>query len=227
LTTLVVLQPSYLPWLGYFDQMRKADVFVWYDDVQFDKSGWRNRNRIKSSKGPLWLTVPVLHKGRGLQAINAIEIDNSKSWRRKHLLSIEQFYARAPFIESFVPRLAEILNQSWQRLVDLDIATTIWLASELGITTPRYRASQLEIDGDPNGRLIGLCHHFGADRYLSGDSARDYLDVPRFAAAGVKVNWHCYQHPSYSQLHGAFVPYLSALDLLLNIGPAAQSLFVN
>jgi WbqC-like protein family len=227
LTTLVVLQPSYLPWLGYFDQMRKADVFVWYDDVQFDKNGWRNRNRIKCPKGPLWLTVPVLHKGRGLQAINTIEIDNSKSWRRKHLLSIQQFYARAPFIESFVPRLAEILNQSWHLLVDLDIATTTWLACELGIKTRRYRASQLEIEGDRNGRLINLCHHFGANRYLSGGSARHYLDVSRFAAAGVEVNWHCYKHPDYFQLHGEFVPYLSALDVLLNVGPAAQSLFVH
>jgi hypothetical protein len=222
LTTLVVLQPSYLPWLGYFDQMSKADVFVWYDDVQFDKHGWRNRNRIKGPKGPLWLTVPVLHKGRSLQAIGAVEIDNRLSWSRKHLRSIEQLYARAPFSGTVLPRLTDILLRPWERLVDLDIATTDWLANEFAIGTPRHRASQLGIEGDRNTRLINFCRHFQATRYISGDAARDYLDVAQFAAAGIEVAWHAYQHPQYPQLHGNFVPYLSALDLLLNVGPAAN-----
>jgi WbqC-like protein family len=226
LTTLVVLQPSYLPWLGYFDQMSKADVFVWYDDVQYDKHGWRNRNRIKSPKGPLWLTVPVLHKGRALQPIDAVEIDNRLSWSRKHLRSLEQLYARAPFAGDVLPRLAEMLLRPWQRLVDLDIATTEWLASEFAIETPRYRASQMGVEGDRNTRLINFCRHFKATRYISGDAARAYLDVAQFAAAGIEVVWHAYQHPQYPQLHGEFIPYLSALDLLLNTGPAARELFV-
>jgi hypothetical protein len=225
-TTLVVLQPSYLPWLGYFDQMSKADVFVWYDDVQFDKHGWRNRNRIKGPKGPLWLTVPVLHKGRALQAIGAVEIDNRLAWRRKHLFSIEQLYARAPFSDSVLQRLTDILLRPWERLVDLDIATTEWLANEFAIRTPRHRSSQLSIAGDRNTRLIKLCHYFHATRYISGNAARDYLDVAQFAAAGIEVIWHDYQHPQYPQLHGDFIPYLSALDLLLNVGPAANELFL-
>jgi WbqC-like protein family len=225
-TTLAVLQPGYLPWLGHFDQMNKADVFVWYDDVQFDKNGWRNRNRIKSRTGPIWLTVPILQKGRAKQTINSAEIDNRQPWRRKHLLSVEQNYAGAPFINSVLPRLAEILNQSWQHIVDLDIATTDWLADEFAIVTPRYRASQLGIEGDRNGRLIDLCAHFQATRYLSGDAARDYLHVARFEAAGIEVLWHNYQHPSYPQIHGDFLPFLSALDLLLNCGPGgAQAIF--
>jgi hypothetical protein len=225
LTTLVVLQPSYLPWLGYFDQMSKADVFVWYDDVQFDKHGWRNRNRIKGPKGPLWLTVPVRHKGRTLQSINAVEIDNEKPWRRKHLLSVEQLYARAPFYAAAMPRFADILNQQSERLVDLCIATTEQLAIEFAIATPRHRASQLGVEGDRNGRLINLCRHFKATRYISGDAARDYLDIDQFSAAGIEVVWHSYQHPKYPQLHGDFVPYLSAFDLLLNVGPQAHKLF--
>ncbi len=226
MTTLVVLQPSYLPWLGYFDQMSKADVFVWYDDVQYDKHGWRNRNRIKGPKGPLWLTVPVLHKGRALQAIGAVEIDDRLSWNRKHLRSVEQLYARAPFSGAVLPRLTEILLRPWKHLVDLDIATTEWLANEFAIGTPRYRASQLGIGGDRNTRLINFCRHFQATRYISGDAARDYLDVTQFAAAGIEVVWHAYQHPKYPQLHGDFIPYLSALDLLLNMGPAANQLFM-
>jgi hypothetical protein len=225
LTTLVVLQPSYLPWLGYFDQMRKADIFVWYDDVQFDKHGWRNRNRIKGRQGPLWLTVPIRHAGRAVQSINAVEIDNRQSWRRKHLRSVEQLYACAPFCASASVGLGEILLQPWEHLVDLNIATTQWLAREFSIETPRYRASQLSIDGDRNERLINLCRHFQATHYLSGDAARDYLDIERFAATGIEVVWHSYQHPQYPQLHGNFVPYLSALDLLLNVGPEARKLF--
>jgi WbqC-like protein family len=225
LTTLVVLQPSYLPWLGYFDQMCKADVFVWYDDVQFDKHGWRNRNRVKGPNGPLWLTVPILHKGRAEQPINAVEIDNRAAWSRKHLRSVAQLYARAPFRDAVLPRLSELLLRPWERLIDLDIATTEWLAGEFGIRTPRHSASQLLIDGDRNARLINLCRHFRATRYISGDAARAYLDVAQFAAAGIEVVWHSYQHPHYPQLHGEFVPYLSALDLLLNVGPEARRLF--
>jgi WbqC-like protein family len=225
LTTLVVLQPSYLPWLGYFDQMCKADVFVWYDDVQFDKHGWRNRNRIKGLKGPLWLTVPVLHTGRALQSINAVEIDNHQPWPRKHLRSVEQLYAPAPFCAPGFASLAEILRRPWKRLVDLNIETTDWLANEFAISTPRHRASQLAIEGDRNTRLINICRHFRATRYISGDAARTYLDVARFTDAGIEVIWHSYQHPQYPQLHGDFVPYLSALDLLLNVGRAAHAFF--
>jgi WbqC-like protein family len=218
-TTLVVLQPGYLPWLGYFDLLKKADLFVHYDDVQFDKHGWRNRNRVKGPKGAIWLTVPVLHSGRSGQSILDVEIDDRRNWRRKHLATVGQFYARAPFIEALLPRLQEILERPWRRLVELDLALIDWLAAELTITTARYRASELGISSDDrNQRLLDLCRHFGASRYLSGDAARDYLDLDRFRAAGVEVTWHDYVHPTYTQLHGEFVPYLSVLDLILNEG---------
>ena len=219
MTTLVVLQPGYLPWLGYFDLLKKADVFVHYDDVQFDKHGWRNRNRVKGPKGAIWLTVPVLHSGRSGQSVLDVEIDDRRNWRRKHLATVGQFYARAPLIEALLPRLQEILERPWGRLVELDLALIDWLAAELTITTPRYRASELGISSDDrNQRLLDLCRHFGASRYLSGNAARDYLDLDRFTAAGVEVTWHDYVHPIYTQLHGEFVPYLSVLDLILNEG---------
>ena len=221
MTTLVVLQPGYLPWLGYFDLMHKADVFVHYDDVQFDKHGWRNRNRVKGPKGPVWLTVPVRHGGRSGQSILDVEIDDRQDWRRKHVSTVGQLYARAPFLPAILPRLAEILERPWGRLVDLDLAIVGWLAAELGIATPCHRASELGIAGDRNERLIDLCRHFGATRYLSGNSAQDYLDVARFRAAGIDVAWHDYAHPTYAQLHGDFIPYLSVLDLLLNVGKSS------
>ena len=225
MTTLVTLQPGYLPWLGYFDLLHRADVFVHYDDVQFDKHGWRNRNRVKGQKGAVWLTVPVLHSGRFGQSILDVEIDDRQHWRRRHLSTIAQFYARAPLVDTVLPRLRDILDRPWPRLLELDLAIIDWLATELGIATPRYRASQLDIGGDRNARLLNLCRHFDATRYLSGNAARAYLDVTQFAAAGVEVVWHDYVHPIYPQLHGEFVPYLSALDLLLNAGGRAAVLF--
>lgn len=221
MTTLAVLQPGYLPWLGYFDLMQRADVFVHYDDVQFDKHGWRNRNRVKGHKGAVWLTVPVRHSGRSGQPILGVEIDDRQDWRRKHVATISQLYARAPFLPAILPRLQEVLERPWHRLVDLDLAIAAWLAAELGIVTPSHRASELGIGGDRNERLLNLCRHFGATRYLSGNAAQDYLDVEPFRAAGVEVDWHDYAHPSYAQLHGDFVSHLSVLDLLLNMGTAS------
>ena len=218
MTTLVVLQPGYLPWLGYFDLLQKADVFVHYDDVQFDKHGWRNRNRVKGPKGAIWLTVPVFQRGRAGQSILDVEIDDRQDWRRKHLSTVAQSYARAPFIDTVLPRLRNIIERPWLRLVDLDLALIDWLAVEIGIATPRHRASELDVGGDRNERLINLCHRFGATRYLSGDAAQDYLDEAQFAAAGIEVVWHNYVHPSYAQQHKEFIPYLSVLDLILNVG---------
>jgi hypothetical protein len=220
-TTLVVLQPGYLPWLGYFDQMRRADIFVHLDDVQFDKHGWRNRNQIKGAKGANWLTVPILHSGRFGQCVLDVEIDYRRDWQRKHLATLRQSYARAPFVDAVIPALSPLLERHWDRLVDLDLAIIEWLALALGISTRCFRASQLGIAGERSDRLLSLCLHFGATRYLSGSAARDYLDVDKFSNAGVDVIWQDYAHPTYRQQHGTFVTHLSVVDLLLNEGPAS------
>lgn len=218
---VVILQPGYLPWLGFFDQMIRSDVFVYYDDVQFDKHGWRNRNRIKTAAGPTWLTVPVLAGGRHGQRILDVEIDNRTGWARKQASSIAQSYSRAPYTKRFLPELEELLTRKWERLVDLDIETTGLLCRWLGLERKIVRASALRIEGGQSERLLAICQHFGADRYLSGDSAKDYLDVPMFADAGISVEWQSYHHPTYAQLHGEFLPYMSVVDLVLNVGPEA------
>lgn len=224
MTTLVVLQPSYLPWLGYFDQMRRSDIFVFYDDVQYDKHGWRNRNRVKTAKGPCWLTVPVLNGGRMGQAIQDVEIASHAPWVRKHLHTIEQAYAHAPFAGRYLPALKDVLEKPWRRLIDLDVAVIALMCGWFGIQRPIHCASALGVEGDRNSRLLALCQYFGADRYLSGNSAKSYLDVSLFSSQGVTVDWQNFNHPSYEQLHGDFVPYLSALDLILNIGPESALL---
>lgn len=223
-STLVVLQPGYLPWLGFFDQMRRSDVFVYYDDVQFDKHGWRNRNRIKTPDGPLWLTVPVLHSGRDRPRILDVLIDPTQNWARKHVRSLRQYYARAPFLGRYLPELEELLERKWTHLVDLDIAVVDLVARWIGLEPVVHRASALGVAGERSERLVRLCRHFGATRYLSGNAAQDYLDVAAFEAQGVAVEWQNYQHPVYPQQHGAFVPYLSVIDLLLNCGDLSASI---
>jgi hypothetical protein len=215
---LAVLQPSYLPWLGFFDQIDRVDVFVYYDDVQYDKNGWRNRNRVKGPNGPVWLSVPVKLSGRGLQCINQVEMDG-QGWSRKHLRSIEQFYAKAPYGRDYIPRLSELLSQRWTRLVDLDLAINGAIVEWLGLGAKIVRSSSLGIEGRRNERLIGICRHFGADRYLSGNSARVYIDEMAFAKMGISIEWQDYSHPVYPQMHGPFVSHLSIIDLLMNVGP--------
>jgi hypothetical protein len=217
-TTLVVLQPSYLPWLGFFDQVRRCDRFVFYDDVQYDKHGWRNRNRIKAASGPVWLTVPVRTRGRMGQSIDTVEITSATPWARRQLKTIEEAYARAPHRAAYLPPLAELLEQRWERLADLDIALSRLMCGWFGLERPMVRASELGIAGDRDTRLLALCRHFGADTYLSGNAAQAYLDVGMFAAHGIRVEWQNFRHPEYPQQHGPFVPNLSALDLVLNVG---------
>jgi len=217
-TTLAVLQPGYLPWAGYFDQMMRADVFVHYDDVQFDKNGWRNRNRLKGPQGPVWLTVPVRHDGL-VRRIDEIRIDNSQPWPRRHVATLNQLLARTAYGDAYLPELSALLLQGWNRLVDLDLAVIDLIAGWLGITTPTPRASALGIGGDRNDRLLALCRHFGANRYLSGAAARDYLDVPRFAAAGIAVEFQDFVHPVHPQRFGPFVSHLAAIDLIANAWP--------
>jgi hypothetical protein len=218
MTTVAILQPGYLPWLGYFELMRSADIFVLYDDVQFDKHGWRNRNRVKCEHGAQWLTVPVRHHGRGKQLILDVEVDVSKPWVRKHLATIRQCYARAPHLEPYASELEQLLDRKWERLVDLDVAAAGLLAGWLGVEATIVRSSQLGATGSRNERLVEICRGFGADRYRSGEAAKEYLDVDLFDRNGITVEWQNLDHPVYPQLHGGFVSHLSAIDMILNCG---------
>lgn len=222
--TVSVLQPGYLPWLGFFDLIHRSNYFVYYDDVQFDKHGWRNRNRIKAPDGPRWLSVPVLHKNQGKPIILDMEIDNRQAWARKHLGSIQQFYAKAPYFERYFPEIQEVLLRPWQKIIDLDFALADLIIRWLRLDCEIYRSSLLGIEGDRSNRLLNICRRFSATRYLSGDAAEDYLDVELFREAGIKVIWQRYQHPVYPQLHGEFVPHLSIIDLLLNCGDESKKI---
>jgi hypothetical protein len=215
----VVLQPSYLPWLGYFAQLKQSDVFVIYDDVQFDKNGWRNRNRIKTAQGAQWLTVPVLTTGQHRPANRDIAVDNKQAWGKKHLAALRQNYARAPYFAQTIATFEILYGQAWHRLLDLNVACFDAVNQLLGLRREIRFASELGVEGQGAERLIGICHKLEADRFYEGAAGRDYIDDTLFKDAGIAIEYQDYQHPVYPQLHGDFIPFLSVVDLLFNCGP--------
>jgi hypothetical protein len=169
----------------------------------------------------------VLHHGQRQPLIIDTLIDNKVDWTRKHVGTLRQFYGKAPFAKRYIPALEDVLCRPWTHLVDLNLAVAALMAGWLKLAPHTFRASELGISGRQSQRLIDLCRHFGANRYLSGDAASDYLDVELFASHGIEVVWQNYQHPTYAQQHQPFVPYLSAIDLLLNCGDDSAAILRN
>lgn len=224
---VVILQPSYLPWLGYFDQLYKSDVFVLYDDVQYDKHGWRNRNRIKTPQGAQWLTVPVLTHGRDRPTNRDVHIDRHQPWQRKHLQALRQHYGKAPAFPEVFPRLEGLLAQEWTNLFDLNAAALDVLGDLLGLKRDVRVSSQLGIPGEGTERLVAICKAVGGDTYLTGDAAKAYLEEGQLAQAGIRLEYHGYRHPVYRQLYGEYLPYLSVVDLLMNHGADSLEILVD
>ena len=220
----VILQPSYIPWRGYFHQVQKADVFVFYDDVQYDKHGWRNRNRIKTRQGTRWLTVPVHSRGNvvGGLPISEVRIDRSTDWGRRHWLTLTHSYGRAPHFDRYAPLLEPVYRDPPERLADLDIALTLLLARQLGIDGARFvRSSTLRVGGSRMDRLLAVLRAVGATQYVSGPAARAYLDEGALARAGIELEYMRYEYPAYEQLHPPYDPAVCVLDLLFMDGPRA------
>ena len=221
---VVILQPSYIPWRGYFDQILQADLFIFYDDVQYDKHGWRNRNQIKTAQGAQWLTIPVHSKGvtEGI-SINDIRIDWSKLWSKKHLKSLKFSYAKTPYLEKYFSWLETIYNRRDEYLADFTVETTIELARILGIDKTKFmRSSVLEgIDGAKTDRLIQILEAVGATHYISGPSAKDYIEFEEFVEAKIGLEFIEYDYSPYKQLHPPYNPYVSILDLLFMEGESA------
>lgn len=219
--TCVILQPGYIPWCGFFDQMYRSDIFVIYDDISFDRHGWRNRNRIKTAQGIQWLTVPVLTAKQDWPLIKDIMIDSSDNWRRKHLRSIQQHYSKALYFKDYIGIFEENYSKEWKYLLDLDIAFIYVLREVLGITAEIKFSSDLNIQGDKIQRLVDTCLKLGATQFLEGAAGKNYLEgfgESLFEKNGIKLVYQDYQYPTYTQLYGDFIPYLSIVDLLFNEG---------
>ena len=214
---VAVHQPQYLPWLGYFDKIDRAHLFVLLDIVQFKKNEWQNRNRIKTAQGWQWLTVPVAY--RFLQRINQVKINLQSNWARKHLLTLKNNYSKAPYFADYFSAFENILTQNWQWIATLNIRLVRELTELLGIPTPLRLASEMgDFPEDPDERLIAICKHLGAETYLAGIGGKNYMELRRFEKAGIEVVFQEFKHPVYPQLYGDFLPNLSVIDLLFNCG---------
>jgi hypothetical protein len=225
MTNCVILQPSYIPWRGYFHQIQKADLFVFYDDVQYDRLSWRNRNRIKTPQGLVWLTIPVHRRGAVTDQIpiNQIQICWDQPWNTNHWSTIEYAYHKAPFFHEHAPSLKTLYERQLELLSDFTIELTIFLARQLGILHTEFiRSSSLQVEGHRTDRLINILNKLGATHYISGPSARDYIEEEKFYSAGITLEYMDYHYPEYPQLYPPFVSQVTILDLLFMTGPDAH-----
>ena len=217
--TASIMQPTYLPWLGYFDLTNRSDIFVFLDTVQLDKRSWQQRNRIKTPNSEIMLTVPVLTKGRFNQEIRDVEIDVSQRFEKKHFNSIQLNYKNSKYYKLYIGELEEIFFGKISGLANLNIRLIKWLSSKIGIKTKFISSSELDVSGSKTELLINICMKINANHYLSPIGSKGYIEKNNlFTNSGIQLSYQNYQHPTYNQLFGDFIPYLSVIDLLFNEG---------
>jgi hypothetical protein len=220
---VAIVQSNYIPWKGYFDLIAAVDEFVLYDEMQFTKRDWRNRNLIKTPGGTQWLTVPVRTKGRYHQRILETEIDGVE-WAAAHWKALTLNYAKAPFFDEAAAVLAPLyLETTYDRLSVLNRTLLEAICRYLGIRTRLTWSTDYHLAEGKSERLARIAAQAGATEYVSGPAARDYLDADAFAAHGIRVHWFDYEgYPQYPQLWGDFVHQISIVDILFNCGRGAR-----
>ena len=219
---VAVHQPQYLPWIGYFDKMRRADVFCYLNDVQYKKNEWQNRNRIKTAQDWQWLTVPVRY--RFPEKINEVQINNTTPWSKKHLQALKTNYSRAPYFKAYISIFEDTFSREWELISELNIHLIERLKDALQMQEKTtIISSELTLREEPTDRLIDICKDLGADTYLAGQGGAGYMDVARFEKNGLKVIMQDVKHPVYPQLFKDFQSHLSIVDLLFNCGPESMN----
>jgi hypothetical protein len=230
----VIVQPFYLPWIGYYGMIDQADSFVFADNLQFVKKSWQRRNKIKTNNTPKWLSVPVVGKYR--QNINEIVINYSMKWKHKnsflnwkqnHWNSISNAYSKAPYFDDYKDDIKEIYSNDSKMLSDFDIYTVEKISELLGLNIPEFiRSSDMDnAEGKKVDFILNVCNELGADEYISGPAAKNYIDYnafQKFKQDKVELFWFEYSHPVYPQIGNEFLPYLSIIDLLFNTGEKAR-----
>ncbi len=213
-----ILQSNYLPWKGYFDLIQEVDVFIFYDEAQYTKNDWRNRNRICSKNGPHWLTIPIPKDATKLR-ISEVRLPDS-GWQERHLKTLTHAYKSAPYFAQIEPLLQEIYKSvTWSMLSDLNRFCIAAISNMLGFQTTFLSSRRLNLSGGRVERLIGMLRQIGADEYLSGSNAKAYLSGSEglFEDAGIKLSFKEYNYPEYKQLHSPFDHRVSIIDVLANV----------
>ena len=220
---VAIIQSNYVPWKGYFDLIGLVDELILYDEAQYTKNDWRNRNRIKTANGVTWLTIPIRLSGRFGQRICDTEVQDGR-WRRKHWATLAQSYAKAPFFENYRADFEQAYLQQDEPMLSKINRSFIELACRLlGISTRISSSLDYESGTGKSEKLVNLCKAVGGTEYLSGPAARAYIDVRVFEKGGIKLQYMDYSgYPEYPQLHGAFEHAVSVLDLLFSTGPDAR-----
>jgi len=213
-----VMQPGYLPWVGFFDQVDYCDAFILLEDVQYTKQDWRNRNRIKGPNGAFWLTVPV-EKGSLNRNICKVRIADN-FWQKKHVKSMEQCYRKAPFFDKYFHGIKKFyIPYTYLHNVNSTLITL--MCRYLGIQTIIYKSTKIEYEptDDKNLRLIRMLREVGCTQFYEGAAGKNYIDEGAFRKSGIEVVYQRYDHPYYDQLHGEFLSHMAIVDLLFNCGP--------
>jgi hypothetical protein len=217
---VAILQSNYIPWKGYFDIINMVDVFVIYDDVQYTKRDWRNRNIIKTANGLSWLTVPVEVKGRYSQKINEVIVSDNR-WIEKHLKSLKINYSKSAYFKLYNTIIENIYyNSPKKNLAEINFHFLKSIMNILGIQTEIKFSTELEVTGEKTERLVKICKKLDADVYLSGPVAKNYMQIDEFTKENIKVEWMDYSsYPEYNQLFPPFEHKVTILDLIFNEGP--------
>ncbi len=219
---IVITQSNYIPWRGYFDEIHYVDEFLLYDDMQYTRRDWRNRNKIKTPQGVQWLTIPVQVKGKYTQKIKDVKVSDTK-WKNKHWKTIQLNYAQAPFFKEYKDFLEELyLKTNTEYLFEINRRFLESFCDLLEIDKTKFKYSwEYSIDANlrKTDRLIALCQEAGATHYYSGPRAKNYMEEEKFRQAGISLHYFDFSgYPPYHQLYGDFENFLSIVDLLLNEG---------
>lgn len=220
MTAVVISQPMLFPWVGLFEQIRLADIYVHYDDVQYSKGGFTNRVQIWNGTGVSWMTVPVLNSRLGLN-IDEVEIDTTKNWKRKHIELLRQSYSKAPYQADMLEIVERVYGEEHKSIADLSMASIEAVCSYFGLADTKsfQSSSQLNIQGSSSRRVFDIVKYMGGTRYITGHGASHYLDHDMFEKASIDVEYMNYEKREYPQLGEQFTPYISILDLVANCGP--------
>jgi hypothetical protein len=222
--TVAIIQSNYIPWKGYFDVMHQCDEFILFDEVQYTRNDWRNRNKIKTADGIRWLTIPVKVKGRYYQRINEVEVQDT-TWVAEHKKTLFHAYRRAAYFDTLYPQISAMYDRVAQEthLSQINHAMLLAIRDMLGIPTPITWSSDYVTEGIKSEKLLNLCQAVGATTYISGPSAKSYMDDDLFERNGVKVVYKDYSgYPEYPQLYPPFEHGVSVLDVLFNTGDEAR-----
>lgn len=216
--TISVHQPAYMPWMGYIDRIRKSDIFVFLDNVQFEKNSFINRNKIKTQSSVNWLTVPVKLKGHMSSIITDTLISNDMNWRNNHILKIESSYSKGQYFKQNKIKLHDLLNGSEKLISELCFNHLNFWITEFNIKTKIIRASELKLEQKKSDLILELCQSLGATNYLSGPLGETYLNKTSFDESRIEIEYHKFTDPLYNQLWGDFIPNLSIIDCWMNCG---------